>query len=150
MHTHPIHPIFVHFPIVFWSTASLCDLLGIYNDEFWFFGNWCLFLGCISALPTTLSGFWDFTTKEIPRRAHLTFKWHASSATLAFSLYITTLLIRYQEGRLITPSITAISLSVLALIALSIAGFLGGSLVYRFSTGTCKQEQEFAGRSFQG
>lgn len=137
---HPAHPLFVHFPIAFWVSASLCDLGGYVYPSAWHFGNWCLLAGCLSALLAVGSGLLQLPALSPSAQVQKLLKLHISAVCTCYSLYVASLALRMDQGQLHAPNILAVVLSFVALFVLGIAGWLGGKLVYEHAVGVQKQK----------
>lgn len=144
MTAHPSHPFTVHFPIAFWITASLCDLAGYWHEGIWHIGNWCLVFGCASSLPAICAGMWQLSIIKKSAPIESTIKWHAGTASIATVCYLTALLLRIEQGQLLSPPFSSIALSVTAMPLLLIAGWHGGSLVYTHGAGVEQNAQAAA------
>lgn len=133
---HPIHPMLIPFPIAFFVTAFLCDLV------FWSTGAavwataamWLLGAGVIAALVAALFGFADFFGNE--RIRELSDAWQhmlanlAAVAVAAISFYV-----RYRSGAAAGVFPWGIWLSFAVVLILLFSGWKGGTLVYERRVG---------------
>ena len=136
---HPIHPILVHFPIALLFTSVFFDLIAMITkrDSFRQSGFWLLILGWISGLAATVSGFLsEDAVKKIgvPETAidrHETF---AIATMIVFALLLLVRLV----GKFSPASRKNLVYTIgtfIGLALLSIAGYLGGDLVYHYGAG---------------
>ncbi|HEY2498913.1 MAG TPA: DUF2231 domain-containing protein [Candidatus Angelobacter sp.] len=134
--SHPIHPILVGFPIAFWVGGFIFDLLGTArpNPGLWAAGFYCVIAGCVGAVLAALPGAtdWWFTVpaeSSAKQRGLI----HGGLNTLNLLLFI------YVAYRLGSPSAvpdgTTLVLMAIGMVILGIAGWMGGTLVYRNQIG---------------
>jgi uncharacterized membrane protein/nitrite reductase/ring-hydroxylating ferredoxin subunit len=133
--SHPLHPILVSFPIAFFIGTLIFDLLGLCYDNTDFFRT-ATFLtagGIGSALLAAIPGIIDYLTVVPPdssgkKRATK----HGLTNITVVIIFSITLWLRQQDS----PSYNLIlALEVIGVILLSIAGWMGGTLVYRNQIG---------------
>ena len=134
--SHPIHPILVSFPIAFWVGGFIFDLIGTArpNPGLWAAGFYCVIAGCIGAVLAALPGAtdWWFTvpSESSAKQRGLI---HGGLNTLNLLLFI------YVAYRLGSPSAvpdgTTLVLMAIGMVILGIAGWMGGTLVYRNQIG---------------
>jgi uncharacterized membrane protein len=134
---HPFHPLFVTIPIGAWVASLVFDIVSRVNDDgapsLVDASYWLILLGIVGALVAAIFGLMDLAS--IPRRTrafttgltHMTinlvvvvlfavnFAWRSSDHTEA---------LRTTGGQLV--------LSIIALLLLSVSGWLGGRLAYRY------------------
>jgi nitrite reductase/ring-hydroxylating ferredoxin subunit/uncharacterized membrane protein len=131
---HPIHPILVVFPIAFFIGTVIFDVLAqIYNEQgFLQTGKYLNIAGIIFALATAIPGIIDYFLTVPP---HSSAKKRATkhgltniTVVLVFSV---ALMMKY---RAVMP-LVVIAVELVGVILLSIAGYMGGTLVYRNQIG---------------
>lgn len=145
MRNHPSHPALVHFPIAFWVTASICDLIGHIYPAAWTMGNGCLVLGNLTAILAVGSGIWQLPGISASAAMEKVITRHISAAATAYIFYLVALVLRVEEGEIHAPSGLATASSSIALLLLLAAGWLGGTLVYRHGAGVSEQARERSG-----
>lgn len=128
---HPIHPMLVHFPIVFWLTGSTLDFLFWLN---WMadpiLAIWCLGLGAAFGAIAVVPGFVDLLKLE--ERHVKVANWHAALMCSAWLLFLASFLLRFQDGTIRTElPIWVLLLDLIAIILLAAGGVLGGELVHK-------------------
>lgn len=114
---------------------------------------WLIGLGILGALVAAAWGLIDLTTIPRDTEAWRTGLTHMLLNTVVTVLFLGSFLIRLNDGYREIPSAWLIALSVVALVALSFSGWLGGRMSYRFGVRVASdqvQEEGFEGRRQQG
>jgi uncharacterized membrane protein/nitrite reductase/ring-hydroxylating ferredoxin subunit len=132
---HPIHPILVGFPIAFFVGTLLFDVLGFINNRFDFYAT-AYFLeaaGIIAALATAVPGIIDYFYTVPPKSSAK--KRASQHGLLNISIVILfTIAWFYRQGANASPTLV-LAMEAIGVIALGIAGWMGGTLVYRNQIG---------------
>jgi uncharacterized membrane protein/nitrite reductase/ring-hydroxylating ferredoxin subunit len=132
--SHPLHPILVVFPIAFFIGTFVFDLLGIITDyDIYYVVSYYMQLsGIIGAFLAAIPGAIDYF-KTVPPDSS-----GKKRATQHALLNITTLILFFiawiLKGNDVNPYII-LGLEMVGIILLFIAGWLGGTLVYRNQIG---------------
>lgn len=130
-----IHPPLVHFPIAFWSLATLSGWVARFSDlipaNFSFF---LLIAGMITALPAVFSGFIEVGQIREETVAMKVAYAHIAAMGIASVLYLVSLLLRLSEPTA-TPGLLSLGLSALGFVSLIAGGAMGGRLVYTYGVG---------------
>ena len=125
---HPIHPMFVPFPIGLWVFSFVCDLIYLGSRlPFWKDAAFYTMVGgVIGALIAALPGLVDYGTiaDGNVRRLGTT---HLVLNLGLVVLYLVNLWIRAHSVR---EALTPVWLSVAGVVVLVISGWLGGEMVY--------------------
>ena len=130
---HPIHPMLIPFPIVFFVTTFVCDLV------FWRTGAaiwstaalWLLGAGLVMAALAALAGLGDFFGE--PRIRDLSDAWwHAGGNIVAVLIALYNFYMRYQGGAVVP---TGLVLSLVVVLILLFTGWKGWEMVYRHRVG---------------
>ena len=129
---HPIHPALIPFPFAFLFGAFLFDLAGRLVDRpvWWTTGAYLSLAGIVAALIAAVPGFIDYL-KTVPpnssgkRRATK----HMLVNLAAVALFVAAWSIRGHSGDM--PGETVLALEGIAVVLLSVGGWLGGVLVSR-------------------
>jgi uncharacterized membrane protein/nitrite reductase/ring-hydroxylating ferredoxin subunit len=132
---HPLHPILVSFPIAFFIGTLAFDVLGLtYNRND--FHNMAMYLqiaGICFAILAAVPGIIDYFFVVPPKSS-------AKKRAIKHGLINTTMVIIFGVALLLRQKQEAsfqiiISLELAGIILLSIAGWLGGTLVFRNQIG---------------
>jgi uncharacterized membrane protein len=134
---HPVHPPLTAFPLVLLALAPVADAAGWLRAEElpWRIGFWCLAAGLVAALPTALTGFFDYSAIPSESPAAKTGLWHLSVMLSAVSL--SGLGLAFRGGQVPEGDARALALALEASgAALVLAGgWLGGHLVFHHAVG---------------
>ena len=132
---HPIHPMLIPFPIVFFVTTFVADLVYLSNgDPGWARASvWLLGAGIVMALVAALAGFADFFGDR--RVRSLSDAWqHMIGNLAAVALSAVNFFLRYQDpANAIAP--TGVVISGVVVLLLLFNGWKGWNLVYRHHVG---------------
>jgi uncharacterized membrane protein len=134
---HPVHPMLVHFPIVFWSCALAADVADLFTE-----GTVApevtaatLALGCASGLLAMITGVVDFTElpKDSPARDSAVT--HLMTMCTAWLIFLFALALHGIPPK-VPVSIAAQAATAVGFAIMAFGGWLGGKLVYVFGVGT--------------
>jgi uncharacterized membrane protein len=141
---HPIHPMLIPFPIAFFVSAFVCDIV------YWQSGNagwsnaalWLIGFGLIVAALAAVMGVIDVLGE--PRiRALNDVWWHAGGNVLVVLLELYSWYARYSEGTAaVVPK--GIGLSLIVTLLLLFTGWKGWNMVYRHRVGVMAEPEERA------
>jgi uncharacterized membrane protein len=142
---HPIHPMLVQFPIVFFISAFLSDLV-FRNTTTVLWANTSSYLlgaGLIMAVLAAATGATDAAgDRRIRNMSDLWF--HAGGNVLVVILELFNWYLRHKNGpTAIIP--TGLLLSLVSVIILGFTGWKGGTLVYRRRIGVSDDTDRPAG-----
>ncbi|MBS1689887.1 MAG: Rieske 2Fe-2S domain-containing protein [Bacteroidetes bacterium] len=132
---HPLHPILVTFPIAFFTGTLLFDILSLcYRSwHFWWMGSYLEALGILCGLLAAVPGFIDYLYTVPPKssgsKRAIT---HALLNVSMLAFFTIALVLRHYTN---TSAAVIIVPEVLGFIVICIAGWLGGTLVYRNQIG---------------
>ena len=132
---HPIHPLLVTLPIGAWVASFIFDLVSLatHKPETWETGAyWLIGIGVLGALAAAVFGLIDLLS--IPRRtvAMRTALWHLGLNLTVVALFVVSFLWRLGRGYDEQVMGSMVLLSAIALAALTVSGWLGGRLTYRY------------------
>ena len=131
---HPIHTILVSFPIAFFAGTFICDIVFLFTGKLylWHIGKAVNLAGIIMALAAAVPGFIDYLFTVPPASS-------AKSRAAKHGLLNVSVLILYTIAILMkqygSQRALIISLEAIGVLLLGIAGFMGGTLVYRNQIG---------------
>ena len=133
--SHPLHPILVSLPIGFFIGAFAFDFLFIItgNFSFWQTGYYLSISGIVGAVLAAVPGTVDYFYTVPPESSA------KKRATKHAILNITNLLlfviaVLYRRGEMVIP-LVVLFIELTGLVLMSIAGWLGGTLVHRNQIG---------------
>jgi uncharacterized membrane protein len=135
---HPIHPMLIPFPLALWVTSFIVDILYYFtrHPTLLTFAKFLLAAGCIAALVAAIFGIIDWlaiNNNEVKKVAN----WHARLNIIALIVFAISLFLRMGSySDLVGRSLTIpFLLSLLGVILITISGWLGGELVFRYGVG---------------
>ncbi len=138
---HPIHPMLVTLPIGLWLSSLVCDIIARVSDspEAWASAAYFAMVGgIIGALAAALPGLIDLLSlRDKPIRS--TALKHMGLNLIVVALYIVNAWMRRDDGGAPAEG-TTLLLSVIAILLLSISGWLGGKMVYEAGVGVHTEE----------
>jgi uncharacterized membrane protein len=132
---HPLHPMIIPFPLALLVILPLVDFAFVFtSDPFWARAAlWLAGAGLLSGLVAAGVGLIDFITLPIVRR-HRAAWIHAGGNAMAMALTFVSLWLRMEDPvAAVVPS--GILLSIVVAILLTITGWYGGELSYRYWIG---------------
>jgi nitrite reductase/ring-hydroxylating ferredoxin subunit/uncharacterized membrane protein len=132
--SHPLHPILVSLPIGLWIAALVFEVVGRDSPDLWAAAFYSVIGGCVGAALAAVPGFLDWLTVVPPNSsAKQRGLVHGGLNALNLLLFI---YIAYRLGSPdARPDGVTVFLMVAGVIVLGIAGWLGGTLVYRNQIG---------------
>lgn len=126
----------VHFPICFWVSASLLDLLSIWLTDLVAELSLAAHLaGASTAVVVMVAGLLDSGRVKAMTPADRHLNYHMAFVFLAWCLYAGALFFRWNGETLLMPNGYSIAFSVVGLGCLVIGGWFGGQLVYQHGIG---------------
>jgi uncharacterized membrane protein len=148
-HGHPFHPILVTVPIGAWVASLVFDVASYIEDRPAFLvqgSRWLIGLGVLGALAAATVGFLDFLAIPTRTRAHRTAVAHLSLNLTITCAYAGNYLWRqnltiHQHPTPVGPLV----LSVLSIATLTVSGYLGGKLAYRYGVRVADEETQAEG-----
>ena len=143
IHSHPIHPMLVAFPIGLWVVSFILDVIGKIRGDasFWAAGFYLVIGGCIGAALAAIPGVVDLFTVVPPHssardRGYI----HGVLNVLALIVFIVVAARRGDPGTM--PDGVSLAISLGGIILIGISGWLGGTLVFRNQIGV---DHQYAG-----
>ena len=135
---HPIHPMLVPFPIVFFLAALATDIAFVVegSDGWAQASKWLLGAGIVGALLAALVGFADFFGNS--RIREFRDAWlHMFANLTAVVVELLNFFLRLSDER--AAGASGLVLSVVAALILLFSGWKGGELVYRHGVGQSRK-----------
>lgn len=133
---HPLHPMIIPFPIAFFVSALVTDLifLGTGRAGFADASVWLLGAGIATALLAAVFGFTDFLgDRQIRSLRHAW--WHMAGNLIAVVLEAINIGLRAANGAEAAVAGWGVALSVIVTLLLLLNGWMGWELVYKHHVG---------------
>jgi uncharacterized membrane protein len=149
----PMHPIFVHFTIALTSTSLISDALGFFliKASLTATGGWTLMGSAVMTLMTISTGLTSSTRAPIEEGEARSFlRAHMALGVIFYGLLVAMTFWRvslWQKG-LGVSWLYLISLAVVSLV-MTMQGYLGGELVYRYGVEVEQAHRELPEREAQ-
>lgn len=133
---HPVHPMFVVFPLGLLSTAVIFDVLYLIsgNPGFPTASFYMIAAGVLGGLTAAVFGFMDWLGLPRDSRARRVGAWHGIGNFIIVVLFAASWLLRQQAANHV-PGTLALILSFVGAGLALITGWLGGEMVYRLRVG---------------
>ena len=128
---HPIHPILIGFPIAFFSATLVFDFLAFINDnaKLWDVAYYLELAGIITAIAAAIPGLVDYIFTVPPASsAKARAARHGLTNTTMLILFMIAFFYRQREEVLVP---VLLGLETLGFMLMLIAGWMGGTLVYK-------------------
>lgn len=133
---HPFHPILVTVPIGAWVASLVFDVAShlVAQPAFLAEGSvWLIALGVVGAVGAAMIGFLDLLTIPTGTRAFRIALMHMALNLAVTVAYVGNFLWRRAaENQPGAVAVGPLVLSVISLLALAAAGYLGGMLAFRY------------------
>jgi uncharacterized membrane protein len=143
---HPLHPAAVALPIGCWIASLVFDLGSRFVDDGSFLvrgSRWLIALGVLGALAAAMLGFLDFLAIPGGTPAFRTALVHLSLNLGVTALYVVNFLLRDDVAPRVGWGFVVLSLVSLAV--LSVSGYLGGKLAYRYGVRVADESTQSEG-----
>ena len=132
---HPIHPMLIPFPIGLLVFSVVADLIYLWRgNSVWenHVAFYTLLAGIIGGAAAAIPGLIDWATLTDPAAVKVA-NWHARVNIIGLVIFIASFYLRTTSGAKWITSfpMLPIILSLVGVIGLTIAGYLGGELVFR-------------------
>lgn len=136
---HPIHPMLIPFPIAFFVTTFVCDLVywQTANTAWATAATWLLGAGIVMAVLAALAGLTDLLGERRIRALNDAW-WHAGGNVIVVLIEIYNWYVRYDQGAAaIVPKGLILSLVVVCILLFT--GWKGWNMVYRHRVGVADE-----------
>jgi nitrite reductase/ring-hydroxylating ferredoxin subunit/uncharacterized membrane protein len=130
---HPLHPMLIAFPVAFFTGTFLLDLWALLgqNGSVWQIGKYLEIFGIATGLAAAIPGLIDFTYTVPPNSS-------GQSRAIKHAMFNSSMLMLFVIAaftRNTDISFWIVAIEAVAFVLLSIAGWMGGTLVYRNQIG---------------
>ena len=131
---HPIHPMLIPFPIGLFVFSFIADLVYLWQgNPIWrdYVAFYTMLGGIIGAAAAAIPGLIDWATLT-DRAAVKVANWHARVNIFTLVVFVVSFYLRTTSGAAWIPNLPMLPfiLSIVGVIGLTIAGWLGGQLVF--------------------
>ena len=143
---HPLHPALVAVPIGAWIASLVFDLGSRFVDDGAFLvrgSRWLIALGVLGALVAAMAGLLDFFAIPGGTPAFRTAVVHLSLNLAVTAAYAVNFLLRDAAAPRVGWG--PLALSVVSLAALTVSGYLGGKLAYRYGVRVADESTQSEG-----
>lgn len=135
---HPLHPMLVPLPIGLWVFSLVCDIVYFAGGSaIWStLALYTMAGGIIGALLAALPGLFDLYNLHASPSKKVGL-WHMGVNLGLVTLYVLNFLWRRNIGDTTGPFV----LSIVAVLALAVSGWLGGEMVYNHGVGVVRIDE---------
>ena len=139
---HPLHPMVIPFPIAFFVSAFVTDLIFLNSGRPGFAeaSVWLLGAGIATALLAAVFGFTDFLGDRQVRSLRHAW-WHMIGNVIAVVLELANFYLRYSAPAGTGVTSTEVIISAVVVVLLVFNGWMGWELVYRHHVGVADVAQ---------
>jgi len=133
---HPYHPMLVTLPVGAWATSLIFDVASHLTAGPAFLtrgSSWLIAIGLLGGLAAAATGFLDLIVIPVATPAARTAIWHMSLMLAVMAAYVVNLVWRHGShagGSPVAAGPLILSAGTLAVV--TIAGYLGGKLSFRY------------------
>jgi uncharacterized membrane protein len=137
---HPVHPMLVHFPIVFWTVATaayVADAAG-FGEASAAVAKYSNGAGLIMAALAMIAGLLELRSIEGRSKTMQVATWHMMVMATAWLCFLLALVLPISSGPRVdhlTAQLASVASAVAGFLLMGAGGWLGGRLVYEFGTG---------------
>lgn len=131
-----IHPLFVHFPIAFFTAFFVVDFFGAIGRKLqWrYVASWLLYLGTIAAIFTVIAGLFAADSVEHGEDVHELMERHEhiGISVLSLSLFLSAWRLKQWGLHSVTANMVFLGSSGFLCLLLALGADLGGLMVYQY------------------
>jgi len=141
---HPIHPMLIPFPIGLLVFSFVADLIYLWGSNLIWkdIAFYTMLGGIIGGAAAAIPGLIDWATMT-DRATVRVANWHARVNVVTLLIFITDFYLRTSSGSTLIVDMAElpVALSVVGVIGLAIAGWLGGQLVFAHGVAVTAEEK---------
>lgn len=144
---HPFHPALVTLPIGAWICSLLFDIGSRSAQQPFIYSRgayWLILIGIVGAIGAALFGVLDLLTVPRGTPAFRTGLVHAALNDAVLIAFVVSFVIR-RDSEFGETSTGLIALSIAALAVLTVSGWLGGKLAYRYGVRVAREADQADG-----
>lgn len=129
---HPLHPMLIPLAMGLWIFSLACDIIffATGNETWWTTSLYAIGGGIIGALIAALPGFVDLFTLHASPEKKIGL-WHMAINLTIVIIYVLDFLWRRASPEYVWQT----AISAVAVLLLTVSGWLGGEMVYVYGTG---------------
>jgi uncharacterized membrane protein len=129
---HPSHPLFIHFPIAFYTATLVFDVMTRIepNSALVLAGTYLLMGAALATLGAVVTGLVDWAGMVRGSSKRRTANRHLLAQVVAAVFFQTTLVLRFGDRFQAEAETLWIALEAIGFLVLSVGQYLGGVLVY--------------------
>jgi uncharacterized membrane protein len=147
---HPLHPLLVTIPIGSWVASLILDIASKASNDpnpYVQSARWLIGIGIIGALLAAIFGLMDLATIPEGTPAKRTAFTHMTLNLLVTAAFVVSWFIRGNGGIEADGSTSTelLILSIVTLLVLTVSGFLGGMMTYRFGVRVARESDQVEG-----
>jgi uncharacterized membrane protein len=145
---HPFHAAAVTIPIGAWICSFVFDIVSRSAENPEIYGRgayWLIAIGIVGAVGAALLGVLDLLTIPRGTKAFRTGLLHAGINDVVLAAFVVSFFIRRSDGDWGETSVGLIVLSGAALALLTVSGWLGGKLAYRYGVRVAHEADQAEG-----
>lgn len=146
---HPVHPILVTLPIGAWVCSFIFDLVSYGSSEprSWSVGAmWLVLVGVVGAAAAAVFGVLDLLNLPRHTAAFSTGRLHAILNSTALVIFLIDFMWRFNtRDSWDSAPVGPLVLSIIGLVVVSMSGFLGGKLAYRYGVRVASESVQAEG-----
>jgi uncharacterized membrane protein len=146
---HPYHPMLVTIPIGAWVTSLIFDIASHLTASPAFLtrgSSWLIAIGLIGGLAAAATGFLDLIVIPVATPAGRTAIWHMTLVLAAMAAYVADLSWRHASHDASGPvPVGPLVVSAATLVVLTVAGYLGGKLSFRYGVRVAAESAQAEG-----
>jgi uncharacterized membrane protein len=136
----PLHPPLTDIPVAAYLLAAVFDVVSYVagpgtsaGHDFFRAGTYVIIAGAIVAVPTALTGFWDWLRSTQPgTQARRTANWHMAVMLTVTAIVVADIVIRLIQWDHSSVSGVVLALSLLAGSLVAFGAAYGGTLVFDY------------------
>jgi len=143
---HPIHPMLIPFPIGLLVFSFVAELIYLWRgNPIWrdYIAFYTLLGGIIGGAAAAIPGLIDWATLTEKADVKVA-NWHARVNIATLVIFAASFYLRTTSGAALLPSMPMLPfiLSIVGIIGLTVAGWLGGQLVFRHGVAVDVEQKE--------
>lgn len=145
---HPFHPALVTIPIGAWICSLIFDIVSRSADTPLIYGRgayWLIGIGILGAVAAVPFGLMDLLTIPRGTPAWRTGLIHAALNDVVLVAFVVSFVIRRNDAEWGETSVGLIVLTAAALAVLTVSGWLGGKLAYRWGVRVAREADQADG-----